>query len=104
MGPRTGQRGEVVPLGLIGEAVVHVPPLGLPVEETVVRAEMVRDYEAMQLFVERASRAAPEFSVTDANVGVVAETCRRLDGLPLAIELVTARLRSVDRRQAAQLL
>jgi predicted ATPase/DNA-binding CsgD family transcriptional regulator len=82
-------------LGLIGEAVVHVPPLALPADETVVRPEMVRDYEAMQLFVERASRAAPEFVVTEANVAVIAETCRRLDGLPLAIELVTARLRSM---------
>lgn len=91
-------------LGLIGEAVVPVPPLPFPSDETVVRVEMVHDYEALQLFVERASRAAPEFQVTETNVAVLAETCRRLDGLPLAIELVTARLRSMGLDQVVQRL
>ena len=56
-------------------------------------AEQVEPFEAVRLFVERARAVQPEFRVTDDNASVVAEICRRLEGLPLAIELATARLR-----------
>jgi predicted ATPase/DNA-binding CsgD family transcriptional regulator len=82
-------------LDLIGEAVVRVPPLTLPAECTQVRVTMVDQYEALQLFLDRAAMARPDFVIDDTNVAMVAEICGRLDGIPLAIELVTARLRSM---------
>ena len=64
-------------LRIAGENEVPVPPLELP--------------EAMELLAQRAKAVAPDFALTEANVGVIAEICRRLDGLPLAIELAAAR-------------
>lgn len=86
-------------LGLIGEAVVRVPPLTLPCDGANVRVQMAEEFEALELFVQRASTGAPDFQLNDSNVALVAETCRRLDGIPLAIEFVTARLRSMGLEQ-----
>ncbi|HET7555545.1 MAG TPA: NB-ARC domain-containing protein, partial [Gaiellaceae bacterium] len=69
------------PLHLSGERTYPVPPLELP--------------ESVRLFAERAHAAALEFDVTDENEDAVAEICRRLDGLPLAIELAAPRIRSL---------
>ncbi len=75
------------------EQVFAVPPLALPPagrgHET---AQEVGGSEAVQLFVDRARVVRPEFELTDDNAAAVAEICRRLDGLPLAIELAAARL------------
>jgi predicted ATPase len=76
-----------------GEHLFAVPPLSLPspAQRQVSGEQLVR-YEAIQLFVERAREVRPEFRLTDDNADAVVEICRRLDGLPLAIELATARI------------
>jgi predicted ATPase/class 3 adenylate cyclase len=80
-------------LNVTGEQVYPVPPLALP-DATPARAsvEELGASEAVQLFVERARAAQPDFELTADNASSVLELCIRLDGLPLAIELATARL------------
>ncbi len=76
------------------EQVFPVPPLTLPPEgRERPSASRIGGYEAVQLFVDRARVVRPDFELTDDNAAAVAEICRRLDGLPLAIELAAARLR-----------
>jgi predicted ATPase/class 3 adenylate cyclase len=77
-----------------GEQVFSVPPLSLPVVvvEHLSAAELAR-FEAIQLFVDRAQAVSAGFALTDKNAQAIAEICLRLDGLPLAIELATARIR-----------
>ncbi len=76
------------------EHVHPVPPLALPPAGPAhASALQVGGYEAVQLFVDRARVVRPDFRLTDDNAPAVAEICRRLDGLPLAIELAAARLR-----------
>jgi predicted ATPase/class 3 adenylate cyclase len=76
-----------------GEQLYAVPPLSLPqaAGERPNAADLV-GYEAVQLFVERAQAVKPDFRLTDQNSATVADICLRLDGLPLAIELATARI------------
>jgi predicted ATPase len=71
------------PLLVPGETVRRVPPLSLPDAASQVLAES----EALRLFVERANAIAPELTLTKQNSPAVSEICRRLDGMPLAIEL-----------------
>jgi predicted ATPase/class 3 adenylate cyclase len=86
-----------IPLRISGEQEFPIPPLRLPLDDAVT-AEQARESEAVSLFVARATAARPDFSVTDENAPAVVDIVRRLDGLPLAIELAAARLRvlSVD--------
>ncbi|MBI2299802.1 MAG: tetratricopeptide repeat protein, partial [Armatimonadetes bacterium] len=81
------------PLGVGGEVVYRLRSLGLPGAEDDVRA--LASAEAVRLFVERAAAAASGFDLRPHNAAAVAEICRRLDGLPLAIELAAARVRSM---------
>jgi predicted ATPase/class 3 adenylate cyclase len=82
------------PLRVRGEHVFIVPPLGLPpAAPGRASAEQLEQFEAVLLFVERARAVRPDFRVTDDNAVLVSEICRRLEGLPLAIELAAARLR-----------
>ena len=75
------------------ERVLQIAPLSAPPPDAHVQtATEIGRYEAVQLFVDRARSVRPEFDLTDDNAPVVAEICRRLDGLPLAIELAAARL------------
>jgi predicted ATPase/class 3 adenylate cyclase len=75
------------------ERVYRVPPLGLPPDTLKApSARRLEQFEAIQLFVDRARAVQSEFRLTDDNAAAVAEICRRLDGLPLAIELAAARL------------
>ncbi|SDB80492.1 Predicted ATPase [Raineyella antarctica] len=83
----------IEPLGISGERVVSVPPLQLPV--SCADLEAVRHSEAVHLLVERAAQAGVDLDVTPANCRQVIELCEHLDGMPLAIELAAARLRSL---------
>ena len=80
-------------LRLSGEYEFPVPPLPVPPAGAGHDPAVLRRYASVSLFVERAHSVAPGFELTDANAGAVAEICRRLDGLPLAIELAAARIR-----------
>ena len=76
-----------------GENVFPVPPLALPKADIRHPSlEQLTQYEAVQLFIERARAVKPDFQVTGENARAVVEICVHLDGLPLAIELATARL------------
>jgi non-specific serine/threonine protein kinase len=80
-------------LHLSGEWVIPVPPLALPeADRSASQAELMAS-EAVRLFVERAQAAQPDFALSETNGAMVLDICRRLEGLPLAIELAAARLR-----------
>src|SRR5215469_11865675 len=80
-------------LRLSGEHEVQVPTLAVPDTTAGSGAAAMQRYAAVRLFVERARAAASGFRLTTGNAAAVAEICRRLDGLPLAIELAAARVR-----------
>lgn len=87
------------PLGVAGELLYPVPPLPTPhAAEKLTNTELLRS-EAVALFVSRAQAAMPAFTLTDANRAAVVQICRRLDGLPLAIELAAARIRVLEPQQ-----
>lgn len=80
-------------LHLYGEQEYEVPPLGLPETGVDPDPAVLSGYEAVALFIQRAAAVRPGFEITSANGAAVAEICRRLDGLPLAIELAAARVK-----------
>jgi predicted ATPase/class 3 adenylate cyclase len=80
-------------LRISGEQAYPVPPLRLPESGEQIDAQRLASYEAIQLFNSRSKAANPAFQITPENAHDVAEICRRLDGLPLAIELAAARIR-----------
>ena len=79
-------------LGVAGETICHVPSLSIPEALAPVRVDGLLEVEATQLFVERASAGDPAFRLTPDNADAIAHICRRLDGIPLAIELAAARV------------
>ncbi|RNL82100.1 BTAD domain-containing putative transcriptional regulator [Halostreptopolyspora alba] len=89
------------PLGAPGERLYQVPPLEAPTRDALVE---VRRSPAAQLFARRAAASVPGFAVDASNAAAVAEICRRLDGLPLALELAAARLRALSVRELAERL
>jgi predicted ATPase/class 3 adenylate cyclase/Tfp pilus assembly protein PilF len=82
-----------IPLGLYGEHEYAVPPLSVPDPGRLPDLEALSQYEAVRLFIDRASAAKAGFEITAENAPAVAEICVRLDGLPLAIELAAARVK-----------
>src|SRR5882672_10052991 len=86
------------PLSVAGEHVLPVPPLELPAPYTEP-LERLRQNEAVTLFIERAAAASGRFELTASNQAAVVGLCRRLDGLPLAIELAAVRTRALGPEQ-----
>jgi predicted ATPase/class 3 adenylate cyclase len=84
------------PLEVEGEYVYRLSPLGLPPDDPSTPVEEATEFEAVQLFVERAHAHQPAFVMDESTVGAVTSICRRLEGVPLAIELAAARLRSLS--------
>ena len=89
-------------LGVGGEQVFGLRPLSLPPPEATMAAAAASD--AVSLFAQRATAARSDFSLTPANVAAVGEICRRLDGIPLAIELAAARVAALRPAEIAALL
>jgi DNA-binding CsgD family transcriptional regulator len=87
------------PLSISGEHVVPVPPLDPPDAYAGEPLDHLRQNEAVRLFTERAAAASGAFELTAANQGAVVDVCRRLDGLPLAIELAAVRTRALTPEQ-----
>jgi predicted ATPase len=83
-------------LGLRAEREYPVPPLPAPADPAAVPLEELGSWPAVALFVDRARAVRPGFALTEGNAAAVAEICRRLEGLPLAIELAAARTRLLD--------
>jgi len=84
-----------------GEVDRPLPSLAVPGRDSASPAEHLLAYDAVRLFCERAAGAAPGFRVSEANAAAVAEICRRLGGIPLALELAAARMRVLTAEQIA---
>jgi len=88
-------------LGVPGEAILPIASLATPVAGSTIAAAELGSIDACRLFVERAKAVQPAFELTDQNARSVAQLCRRLDGIPLAIELAAARVRALPVEQIA---
>jgi predicted ATPase len=86
-------------LGVPGESTYPVPSMSVPDARQLQDLEVIRAAEAVQLFVDRAVLVRPDFVLDDEQAPAVAEICRRLDGIPLAIELAAARMRVLSVQQ-----
>jgi non-specific serine/threonine protein kinase len=87
-------------LGIAGEMTYRVPSLSLP-EAQIQQPEDLSHSEAVRLFVERAQAILPDFEITPQNAAALAQICRRLDGIPLALELAAARVNMLKIEQIA---
>ena len=92
------------PLSVSGEHVLPIPPLELPRAQADESLDQLRQNESVELFTERASAASGRFELTAANQAAVVDLCRRLDGLPLAIELAAVRTRVLSVEQILERL
>jgi predicted ATPase/DNA-binding XRE family transcriptional regulator len=88
------------PLSVSGEVTWRVPSLRVPTPPPPP-PEQLSQFEAVRLFIERATAARPDFQVTNANAPAVSQVCWRLDGIPLAIELAAAWVRTLSIEQLA---
>jgi predicted ATPase/class 3 adenylate cyclase len=97
------------PLGIAGETAWPLPPLSLPDHWRELTAgpdaiERLSQYEAVRLFIDRATIVRPAFQLSNENVHLVAQICWRLDGIALAIELAAARIRVLTLQQIVERL
>ena len=91
------------PLHVLGEIELDVPPLTFPpLSSPIIETNALMDYEAIQLFVERASFTSQTFTLTEQNGQFVAQICQRLDGIPLAIELAAAHVKTLTTQQISE--
>src|SRR5262249_47573728 len=91
-------------LGIAGETLYPVPSLPVPESQQAPPLGQLIQYEVVQLFTARATAVLPTFRVTPRNASAVAEICRRLDGIPLAVELAAARVKVLPVEQIASRL
>jgi predicted ATPase/class 3 adenylate cyclase len=89
------------PFGIPGESIFRVPPLSLPDPSQSLAATELPGFEALALFDERARVVQPTFRADERTIPSIARICRSLDGIPLAIELAAARVRSMPVEQIA---
>ena len=82
-------------LRIAGETTFPIPALAVPDARAKLSTETLQHYEATRLFIERATAANHSFEPTDRNAAAIVDICRRLDGIPLAIELAAARVRAL---------
>jgi predicted ATPase/DNA-binding winged helix-turn-helix (wHTH) protein len=90
------------PLGLAGEGVLRVPSLPIPAPATELTAADALGHASVRLLVERAGASVPSFVLTDDNAPIIGAICRRLDGIPMAIELAAPRLKVLSPEQLLQ--
>ncbi|MCA1729638.1 MAG: AAA family ATPase, partial [Actinobacteria bacterium] len=88
-------------LGVSGEVTWRVPSLSLPEHESLTDVKQLTCYESVQLFIDRACCRDPAFVLSPQNAPAVAKICKRLDGIPLAIELAAARVGALSVEQIA---
>jgi non-specific serine/threonine protein kinase len=91
-------------LALPGEVIWLVPPLRVPASDTLTSVEDALAHEAVELFVARATAVLPTFRLTAENAASIIHICRRVEGLPLALELAVARLRMLSLTELAERL
>ncbi|HEY4846077.1 MAG TPA: tetratricopeptide repeat protein, partial [Candidatus Dormibacteraeota bacterium] len=91
-------------LNVPGESLMPVPSLRVPAGDTLPPLDELRHYEAIGLFVDRSAAHQPAFTLTEENANDVVRICRRLDGVPLALELAAARVRVLSVAQVASRL
>ena len=88
-------------LGISGENQYYVPTLTVPQMDAEFSLETLKESEAVRVFLDRAAMVRPAFKLTKANALAIAQICRRLDGIPLAIELAAARVKGLNVEQIA---
>lgn len=88
-------------LNIAGETAYQVPSLSLPAFQKATSIKAIKQYESVRLFIDRANAANPNLPLNDANALAIAQICRRLDGMPLAIELAAARVNSISIEEIA---
>jgi len=98
---RAGSRLKILassrePLRITGECTYAVPSLAVPAADRKITVPALMTFESAHLFVERAAAARSTFRLTSENAAAVAEICRNLDGIPLALELAAARVRTMS--------
>ena len=89
------------PLGAQGESVQRLQPLAMPPVGEALTAQQLLQFSAAELFVERCAASFDQFSLRDSDTAAIGAICRRLDGLPLAIELAAARVGSLGLKAVA---